>query len=98
MSSLEGEQAEEQLFQLMKNREIREAIYVSSPSLYHSLIKLEKFSDSPKKNQLIKSALKYLIRMSTRPTPFGLCSGVEAGRIGDKTDLVIPDNRQFKKR
>ncbi|KAF0824163.1 lantibiotic dehydratase [Cytobacillus firmus] len=98
MSSLEGEQAEEQLFQLMKNREIREAIYVSSPSLYHSLIKLEKFSDSPKKNQLIKSALKYLIRMSARPTPFGLCSGVEAGRIGDKTDLVIPDNRQFKKR
>ncbi|NUH83966.1 lantibiotic dehydratase [Bacillus firmus] len=98
MSSLEGEQAEEQLFQLMKNREIREAIYVSSPSLYHSLIKLEKFSDSPKKNQLIKSALKYLIRMSTRPTPFGLCSGVEAGRIGDKTDIVIPDNGQFKKR
>lgn len=98
MSSLEGEQAEKQLFQLMKNREIREAIYVSSPSLYHTLVKLEKFSDSPKKNQLIKSALKYLIRMSTRPTPFGLCSGVEAGRIGDKTDLVIPDNGQFKKR
>ncbi|MBM7717655.1 hypothetical protein JOC94_004686 [Bacillus thermophilus] len=98
LSSLEGEQAEAHLFNIMKNGDIKEAIYVSSPSLYHSLIKLEKFSDSPKKNQLVKSALKYLIRMSTRPTPFGLCSGVEAGRIGEKTELVIPENGQFKKR
>lgn len=102
LNSLEGEQAERHLFNLMKNRsDIREALYVASPSMYYSLIRMDKFSDASKKNkknQLVKSALKYLIRMSTRPTPFGLCSSVASGRIGEKTELIIPENSSFKKR
>ncbi len=36
-----------------------------------------------------KKVLRYLIRMSTRPTPYGLFAGVALGRWGNRTDLSI---------
>ena len=33
--------------------------------------------------------LRYLIRMSTRPTPYGLFAGVALGRLGEQTNLSI---------
>src|SRR5262249_13688894 len=33
--------------------------------------------------------LRYLIRMSTRPTPFGLYAGVALGQWGETTDLAL---------
>ena len=37
---------------------------------------------------------RYLIRMSTRPTPFGLFAGVGLGRWGDRTDLQLSSGRR----
>ena len=36
--------------------------------------------------------LRYLIRMSTRPTPFGLCASVGLARWSDRTDAAIGDD------
>jgi thiopeptide-type bacteriocin biosynthesis protein len=37
--------------------------------------------------------LRYLIRMSTRPTPYGLFAGVGLGRWGPETDLTLAPGR-----
>lgn len=37
---------------------------------------------------------RYLVRMSTRPTPFGLFAGTAVGRWGERTDLAIAGGRR----
>ena len=38
-------------------------------------------------------ALAYLVRMASRPTPFGLCAGVGAVKMGETTSLGIDEAR-----
>ncbi len=38
-----------------------------------------------------RKLLRYLIRMATRPTPYGLFAGVALGQWGETTDLTIDD-------
>lgn len=78
------------LSNVLKSKEIREAIQIGSPSLYRQLESLnDKVSDS---------VMKYLIRMSTRTTPFGLFSGVGVGRFDSRTRMELTDSKDFKKR
>ncbi|AUJ71746.1 lantibiotic dehydratase [Pseudoalteromonas sp. NC201] len=74
-----------------------EALYVASPSL---LERLEQWREKPNSKQGKKVALallRYLIRMSSRPTPFGLFSGIHTGKIGSETRLVS-DNAEHDSR
>ncbi|NNU93390.1 hypothetical protein ETC01_09105 [Geobacillus sp. NFOSA3] len=73
----------------------REAIAVASLPLYESLDELKK-RDTKKAKQVFYSVLNYYIRMSMRPTPFGLFSGVSLGYFGDETDITL--NKQYLKR
>jgi hypothetical protein len=62
---------------------VQEAILLASPSLYFSLQE----NIQEKKVLLEKrfsSLLRYLIRMSTRATPFGLFAAVGFGKIDQK--------------
>ncbi|RVU41790.1 lantibiotic dehydratase [Rheinheimera riviphila] len=66
---------------------VLEAIYLASPSL---LERLELWRDKPQSKsgrKVTVALLKYLIRMSSRPTPFGLFSGVATGFFADTTAL-----------
>lgn len=67
------------LFNLFESNEfLREAIAIASPSLYQSL--LNKNSKAKKeKDQLASSLLRYILRMTSRATPFGLFSFVSMG-------------------
>ncbi len=68
--------------------EVREALYVASPSL---VSRLEQWAKAPRSKQgrkLTSSLLKYYIRMCSRPTPFGLFAGVKIGLLADATDLI----------
>lgn len=60
------------MIMLSKNSAIREAISIASTSLLRSIDKLGEEKDIKKKEQVVINFTKYLIRMSTRPTPFGL--------------------------
>lgn len=64
---------------------VREALYLASPSL---LERVDQWYSQPKQdNKLNEALLKYLIRMSCRPTPFGLFSGISLGKVAAETAL-----------
>lgn len=80
----EPERTAERLVELAKDTEVRRALLVASPDLVAALDRLE--STEGKKAERIRSRLlRYLIRMTTRPTPFGAFSGVAIGRFGPST-------------
>jgi hypothetical protein len=79
---------------LLNEDNFREAIYLASPSLYQSMLNLiEKEQSDIKGIKKTKDSIqKYLIRMSTRPTPFGLFAGFNMGYVGDETQIVLNDH------
>src|SRR5215213_5313194 len=67
--------------------EVRCALAVASPSL---LAALDRAGPGDRGSARLEGKLlRYLIRMSTRPTPFGLFAGVGIAGWGDRTDLAL---------
>lgn len=64
---------------------VREALEVSSASLARELAKIEGGHEVPfsRLRRAVYAVTKYLLRMSYRPTPFGLMAGVAPVRFGD---------------
>lgn len=90
----------ETLLDLFRNRsELRQAISIASSDLHVALLQIirgEKLS--PKKHeQIISSLFKYVLRMTTRATPFGLFSFVSLGKWSSFPS-PDPDLNQVKKR
>ena len=68
---------------------IRRALAVGSADLLQGL---ERSARTPRKKSGLEGKLRrYLIRMSTRPTPYGLFAGVAMVRWGETTDLTLAD-------
>lgn len=72
---------------------IREAIFVASAPLHQELTKLiesQNTNSAPKKSdKVLEAFFKYLVRMSSRSTPFGLFSSCSVGKIDEKTSLIV---------
>jgi lantibiotic biosynthesis protein len=70
---------------------IRAALAVGGGNLYEVLSR----ADPPGKDDPDSAGklLRYLIRMSTRPTPYGLFAGVALARWGLQTDLSLASTR-----
>jgi thiopeptide-type bacteriocin biosynthesis protein len=66
---------------------VRQALTVASPSLVAALDRPD--PDGAGAARARDSLLRYLIRMSTRPTPFGLFAGTGIARWSDRTDLEL---------
>lgn len=84
------QQTYHEISQLITQSSIKQALLVASPSLFESLMQLQ--SDSPssrREQQIYASVLRYLVRMSTRATPFGLFAGVAMGQFADKTTAQL---------
>lgn len=74
-----------------KNKEYEKAMYIASKDLHHefkNIVSNKIDVNSDKESIVFQILLKYYIRMSTRPTPFGLFSGVSMGKIGLETNIV----------
>ncbi|RRS10422.1 lantibiotic dehydratase [Pseudoalteromonas sp. J010] len=67
---------------------VMEALYVASPSLVERLDQWREKPHSKQGKKVALALLRYLIRMSSRPTPFGLFSGIHTGKVGTETRLV----------
>ena len=69
---------------------IKEALFLASPSLYEAFEKWLDGQASPSDSErMTYSILKYLSRMSSRCTPFGLFAGTAVGVFGENTEIVI---------
>ncbi|AHM68476.1 hypothetical protein LK13_11670 [Paenibacillus polymyxa] len=86
------------LSELSLNPVIREALAASSPTLLESLIHMYSSDNPRKQGQVIKAFIRYIIRMITRPTPFGLFSGVTYGQFGEQSHLCLQGPDTFRKR
>jgi lantibiotic biosynthesis protein len=75
---------------LLSDSRIRRALAVGSPSLLGTVERFERSGLAPRDaEQMRAKLLRYLIRMSTRPTPYGLFAGVALGSWDAVTDLSI---------
>lgn len=73
---------------------IRLAIYLTSPALYNSLNSYSKLDK--KKQKRSESALyRYIARMTTRCTPFGLFSGTATTVYGGQSSILLNDETKF---
>jgi lantibiotic biosynthesis protein len=70
---------------------IRAALAVGSPSLYEALNRADRSGKHDP--DTAAKLLRYLIRMSTRPTPYGLFAGVALAAWGPRTDLALAPAR-----
>ena len=72
------------------DKRIQEAIFLASPDLYQEFKKWLNNQLSPEKNEKMSDAvLKYLSRMSSRCTPFGLFAGTAIGEVSSQTTIEL---------
>ncbi|HUQ04835.1 MAG TPA: lantibiotic dehydratase [Kofleriaceae bacterium] len=66
---------------LLARADVREALLVASPALHRELDVWRTQPDSAHGRKIEHALVKYVTRMATRATPYGLCAGIAAGRI-----------------
>lgn len=71
--------------------EFEEALFLASPDLYYSLEKIIYWQYQGDTKPIYRSLYRYLVRMSSRPTPFGTMAGVCTGEISpEPTKISFP--------
>ncbi|MEL6561286.1 MAG: lantibiotic dehydratase family protein [Bacteroidota bacterium] len=88
---------EEHIQKLCKTPFISEAIYTASPDLHSKMTRYLKGDDDVQDDKLVYTLLKYIVRMSSRCTPFGLFSGCALGEFAEVTKVEL-NNLEFHKR
>ena len=85
--------SDDELKELFNKAEIKEAIFLATPILFYELQKWldNKIEDNNKIDRLKYSLLKYISRMSSRCTPFGLFAGCAVGELGFTTSIILDD-------
>ncbi|MEZ7497832.1 lantibiotic dehydratase family protein [Flavobacterium sp. Arc3] len=80
--------------EVLKETQVNEALFLASPELYSEIQKWMTHKDRPidKEKKIKLSVLKYLIRMSTRCTPFGLFAACGSGKLAYETNININSN------
>lgn len=78
---------------------VREAIFLAAPDFYKEFEKWlsKEIVDKKKKQRIQESVLKYLSRMSSRCTPFGIFAGTAVGSIGNESSIflnALEDNKR----
>lgn len=80
---------EQEIIRIFSSPELIDAVYLASPSLHRSLIELLEGNYHSGRFELCCTLYKYLTRMCTRPTPFGLFASWIDGVICSKTSFII---------
>lgn len=78
---------EQEIIHFFSQPAIMEAIYVASPELYDSFTGLIEGRVKTGIDKLLKTFYKYLVRMTSRSTPYGLFAGCAMGEFGQQTHI-----------
>lgn len=79
----------QRLARLLDRPDVIEALFVASPSTVQSLEHWSAEPDSERGRKVERTVLKYITRMCTRPTPFGLFAACSLGRLGPTSQLDL---------
>jgi thiopeptide-type bacteriocin biosynthesis protein len=87
----------DRLLALVARPEVREAIFVASPSLDETLDVWQKEPDSKRGRKLEPAVVAYFSRAATRATPFGLFGGCTTGTIDTQTRLDLQARERYQR-
>lgn len=82
---------------LVTRPELREAIFVASPSLEEALDVWQKEPDSERGRRVEPAVVAYVSRAATRATPFGLFGGCTTGTIDTQTMLHLQARERYQR-
>lgn len=89
---------DDDLKQIFNDSVFKEALFLASPELYGQVEKwVNHLLSEEKIEQLRFTLLKYISRMSSRCTPFGLFAGCVLGEFNDRTKIELDPISKFKK-
>ena len=79
---------------------VAEALYLASPGLVHRWRSFVDRTEAPGPTlaAIERAVAAYVVRMATRPTPFGLFAGVATGRVAGETRLDVPPVKAHQRR
>jgi thiopeptide-type bacteriocin biosynthesis protein len=81
---------------LATSPEIGEALYVATAD-FAGRVREWIDAPDPANARLELALLRYLLRMTTRATPFGLFAGCSVGTIGDTTDIALDSRSAYRR-
>lgn len=79
----------ERLRSLVLRPEVREALFIASPSLDESMPVWLERPDTERGRKVERTLVRYLARMAARSTPFGLFAGCTVAPHGERTRLRL---------
>ncbi len=94
----DAQTVQERLRALVASPVIQEALLTGSPDLFRAIPRWQRAPESKKGQRAQARLLRYLTRMATRPTPFGLFAGVALGYVGPEMDVRVGPLGQNRKR
>jgi len=87
----------QKLRQIIARPEVREALFVASPSLDESLDLWMREPETERGQKVERTLIRYFTRMCSRPTPFGLFAGCSVGTIGERTQLSLERRAAYQR-
>jgi len=98
-SALEEDRARlrARLAALVERPEVREALFIASPDLDRGLEEWRRDPDGRRGRRAEHALVRYVARMATRSTPFGLFAGCAVGEIGEETRLAVPPRARYRR-
>jgi thiopeptide-type bacteriocin biosynthesis protein len=94
----DGARLRARLLALVARPELRDALFVASPSLDEALEVWQKEPDSKQGRKLEPAVVSYVSRAAARATPFGLFAGWTTGTIGAQTRLHLQARERYQRR
>ena len=91
------DRARERLRTIAQRPEIREALFIASPSLDESIDIWLREPASERGIKAERTLVRYFARMSARPTPFGLFAGCSVGRMSGSTRLRLDARDRYRR-
>lgn len=85
------------LVEALERPEVREALYLGSPRLESAVEAWLADPDGKRGRRVERGLTRYLTRMTTRPTPFGVFGGISTGQIAQSTALTLKPRSAYRR-